>query len=464
MGARCGVGERQTTSFLGRLRLTRPVRRGTARGLRAGSRKWSRAGTTAELALALSALAATLLVVAPSWASPASVALATPEPPFQELARELVGADQPVFVITEGSVILASLNADRPVHPASVSKVASTLALLKLLGPDYRIETRFLGGGPLEDGTVDGDLIVVPGGDPFLINEGAVLILDGLHERGVRAFGGGLTVRGNLELMFNWRPDPQGVRLRRALVGVIDAAAWQGAQRARRGSSGAWLDEITLRFNTRPRKRSSEGTIQNAIPLVVYKSPPLRRMLKELNGYSNNIFHPFSQIIGGPKVVERIAREQMPPGFGPEEMVIDNAAGAGRTNRMSARAVVALFSALATELGKHRMKLVDVLPVSGMDKGTLESRLDDPDLKGAVAGKTGTYPSVGASALAGVANTRKYGAVAFAILNRGVPVPEARKRQNAFVAALLRDAGPKPWPYTPTTGPAFAEAVVEQAH
>ena len=51
-------------------------------------------------------------------------------PPLQGLAREVVGAGQGVLVVAEDGTVLASEAADRAVHPASVTKIATSLALL----------------------------------------------------------------------------------------------------------------------------------------------------------------------------------------------------------------------------------------------------------------------------------------------------------------------------------------------
>jgi serine-type D-Ala-D-Ala carboxypeptidase/endopeptidase (penicillin-binding protein 4) len=141
-------------------------------------------------------------------------------------------------------------------------------------------------------------------------------------------------------------------------------------------------------------------------------------------------------------------------------VIIENAAGAGKTNRISPRAAVAILDALAKELVRHDLDLTDVLPVAGIDAGTLSDRFDSPDLRGVVVGKTGTFGSLGASALAGAVHTRAHGLVTFAILNRGVPVPEARRRQDAFVKAFLREAGGIPWKHAAAAKPPFAEAEV----
>jgi D-alanyl-D-alanine carboxypeptidase len=104
--------------------------------------------------------------------------------------------------------------------------------------------------------------------------------------------------------------------------------------------------------------------------------------------------------------------------------------------------------------------LSDVLPVAGVDAGTLRERLDDATTRGTVIGKTGTYGDVGASALAGVIDTRRWGRVTFAILNRNVSVLQARERQDAFVRAVIADAGGRATVYRPDPIPTMATATL----
>jgi D-alanyl-D-alanine carboxypeptidase len=63
-------------------------------------------------------------------------------------ARALVGAEQGVYVEAEDGGVLVAQAAERAVHPASVSKVPTTLALLRKLGADHRFATRFAASGP----------------------------------------------------------------------------------------------------------------------------------------------------------------------------------------------------------------------------------------------------------------------------------------------------------------------------
>jgi D-alanyl-D-alanine carboxypeptidase/D-alanyl-D-alanine-endopeptidase (penicillin-binding protein 4) len=170
------------------------------------------------------------------------------------------------------------------------------------------------------------------------------------------------------------------------------------------------------------------------------------------------VFHPAADAIGGARAVEASARAAVPAALR-NEIVLDNGAGAGTTNRLSPRAAVALLRALARVLARDGHGLADALPVSGVDPGTLEERLlERPRI---LVGKTGTFGSVGACALAGVLRTPVDGTVAFAVLNRDVPVPEARRRQDAFVRALVAATRAEPWPYDTPARPAYRDAIVE---
>jgi D-alanyl-D-alanine carboxypeptidase/D-alanyl-D-alanine-endopeptidase (penicillin-binding protein 4) len=124
-----------------------------------------------------------------------------------------------------------------------------------------------------------------------------------------------------------------------------------------------------------------------------------------------------------------------------------------------------LLRALNGELAKSHHALPDVLPVAGIDEGTLRHRFEAPGERGHVVGKTGTYGDYGASALAGALRTRDRGIVYFAVLNHGVPTEVARKRQDAFVRALLAAFDTEAWPYQRDDAPAFTRAeVVRNQH
>jgi D-alanyl-D-alanine carboxypeptidase/D-alanyl-D-alanine-endopeptidase (penicillin-binding protein 4) len=61
---------------------------------------------------------------------------------------------------------LYSRNAGKLFMPASNMKILTSATALAQLGPDYRYRTSFLARGPVSDGTLNGDLLIVGRGDP----------------------------------------------------------------------------------------------------------------------------------------------------------------------------------------------------------------------------------------------------------------------------------------------------------
>ena len=73
------------------------------------------------------------------------------------------------YSIEDGKVLYAR-NPQELFVPGSTTKVLSVGTALELLGPDFRFHTRVYRTGPLKDGSLDGDLILVASGDPDLSN------------------------------------------------------------------------------------------------------------------------------------------------------------------------------------------------------------------------------------------------------------------------------------------------------
>jgi D-alanyl-D-alanine carboxypeptidase/D-alanyl-D-alanine-endopeptidase (penicillin-binding protein 4) len=194
--------------------------------------------------------------------------------------------------------------------------------------------------------------------------------------------------------------------------------------------------------------------------LVLHRSQPLLSMAKALNEYSNNIFKPFADAAGGAANVQTLAQAMVPAAMR-SEITLGDGAGTDPSNRLSPRAAVKLLRALEQELTRAGHSLVDILPVAGIDDGTLRQRLDGPDEAGRVVGKTGTFGDYGASALIGAISTHDRGTVYFAILNHGIPVPEARRRQDRFVRVLLSNLHTQAWTYERDARPAIARATAQ---
>lgn len=96
--------------------------------------------------------------------------------------------------------------ADQPFSPASVMKVLTTYAALDMLGPAYRWRTDIYYSGQLENGILDGDLILKGHGDPYFRAEDFWQLLTYLRQRGIRDIRGDLVLDGSLFTPQNGSP------------------------------------------------------------------------------------------------------------------------------------------------------------------------------------------------------------------------------------------------------------------
>lgn len=119
------------------------------------------------LQLCWTASAALLLFVATGCASVSAVDRSTVDdildaPPLDQLHAGVLVVD------AETGTTLYAHNEQRRFIPASNQKVLVAAAALSLFGPDFRFGTDVFISGPMEDGVVDGDLVIRPSGDPSM--------------------------------------------------------------------------------------------------------------------------------------------------------------------------------------------------------------------------------------------------------------------------------------------------------
>jgi D-alanyl-D-alanine carboxypeptidase/D-alanyl-D-alanine-endopeptidase (penicillin-binding protein 4) len=86
--------------------------------------------------------------------------------------------------------------ADLPLPPASVTKAITAAYGFDVLGPAHRYVTRVVGTGPLRDGVLDGDLVLVGGGAPGLSTADLADLAAQLKAAGLREVRGRFAVWG----------------------------------------------------------------------------------------------------------------------------------------------------------------------------------------------------------------------------------------------------------------------------
>lgn len=93
---------------------------------------------------------------------------------------------------------IASLNPDQRLTPASVSKLFAAAGALKQFGPAHRFKTTLTTDGSVSNGTLNGNLILVGGGDPSLDDARLWRLLNRLRGAGVDHVTGDLIVNDGL--------------------------------------------------------------------------------------------------------------------------------------------------------------------------------------------------------------------------------------------------------------------------
>jgi D-alanyl-D-alanine carboxypeptidase/D-alanyl-D-alanine-endopeptidase (penicillin-binding protein 4) len=95
-----------------------------------------------------------------------------------------IGALRPLF----------AYDANRPMNPASVMKLVTTFAALELLGRDYRWKTEAYLDGPLDRGTLSGNLVLKGYGDPKITIEQWQSFMADLRAKGLDRVTGDLVL------------------------------------------------------------------------------------------------------------------------------------------------------------------------------------------------------------------------------------------------------------------------------
>jgi D-alanyl-D-alanine carboxypeptidase/D-alanyl-D-alanine-endopeptidase (penicillin-binding protein 4) len=173
-------------------------------------------------------------------------------------------------------------------------------------------------------------------------------------------------------------------------------------------------------------------------------------VLKVLLCYSNNFMaERIGDTLGGASGLRRFLIEKV--GLNPAEVTLASTSGLG-VNRLTPRAMMKVYRALYEELARHQLSPADILPVAGIDPGTLEKRYQTSPSRGSIIAKTGTLIRTdgGTSALVGQMRTRGGETLFFVIFNQRGSVGRFRQNQDFLVSQIqAARGGPAPFKYNP---------------
>jgi serine-type D-Ala-D-Ala carboxypeptidase/endopeptidase (penicillin-binding protein 4) len=395
--------------------------------------------------LLLLALCSTLYGQQPA-ASPSPEA--SPSPTAE--ARPLYGL-QGVLIETLDGKVVASQAENEQFNPASTMKLATALVALRTLGPDHRFATGVWTDGVLDKatGVINGNLYV-SGRDPSFHYEHGVLLARELNKLGIKQVSGDLFVAPGFTMNFSASASRSGERLYDTLDSTL-----RGAEAVR-----AWNYERTILndrvgLETVPSVAVMGGVdvapvASSAKLLLTQRSSKLVDILKVLLCYSNNFMaERIGEALGGPESVRQQLTTEL--SLGPDDLRIASLSGLG-INRVSPRVMMKIYRQLRLELQKHGLSPSTIMPVAGVDPGTLEDRFTGLAWRGSVIAKTGTLIRTdgGASSLVGQMQSANGEVLLFVIMNQRGSVSRFRENQDYLVMLTQNTrGGPKPFTYKP---------------
>ena len=375
---------------------------------------------------------------------------ASPQASPAETTRPLYGF-QGVLIETLDGKVVSSQAENEQFNPASTMKLATALVALRTLGPEHRFATGVWTDGVLDKttGALNGNLYI-SGRDPSFHYEHGVLLARELNKLGIKQVTGDLVVAPGFTMNFSASAGRSGERLYDTLDSTLRYAA----------AVQAWNYERTL-LNDRASLETvpsvavmGEVLVAPVAPsaklLLTQRSSKLVDILKVLLCYSNNFMaERIGEALGGPESVRQQLTADL--SLAPEDLKIASLSGLG-VNRVSPRVMMKIYRALRGELEKHGLSPAAIMPVAGIDPGTLEDRFTGVAWRGSVIAKTGTLLRTdgGASSLVGQMKAANGEVLLFVIMNQRGSVWKFRENQDYLVMLVQNTrGGPKPFDYKP---------------
>src|SRR5688572_27202205 len=231
---------------------------------------------------------------------------------FPVLADTAIPGHSGVLVETlEGNVVVDSLS-NFTFNPASNIKIATSYAVLKTFGPDYRFPTSVWTDGSYEQTTqtIHGNLYV-SGRDPIFGFEHGVALASELNRIGIRNVTGDLVVTDNFAM--NYSTSPQ--RSSQTLFTTLDASKRTAAatrvwtnyliNSGRSSGLGGSLPSVAFTGSVYVQPMPSTAKL-----LFTHESTPMRDIVKVMMCYSNNfVSERLADMVGGPYAVARLVQQ-----------------------------------------------------------------------------------------------------------------------------------------------------------
>jgi len=328
--------------------------------------------------------------------------------------------------------------------PASCMKIATAITAVKKLGLDYRYNEALLIKGQVKQDTLIGNLLLLADDDPLCES------LDGLAKQ-MRNHGIQF-VRGNLYLTLA-REDTLDAHP----SGKTWDIPYNKTPILMKGKTYIKRNLLaSLRMNGISFKEDHTIKPQGLYHYVATESHSLRNVLTPMMIHSSNIkaeavLYHLDYKTGVIKdhrshwdvehATERYLKEvfkndttHVMDGF-----VINDGSGLSPLNRMTADFLVDMlkYAYNDKQLRDYFINEALATPDEGIRRGSLLSRMQQPEYRGRIFCKTGTVVTIGASSLAGYIHGRDDHWYIFSIINTDSPVAESRIFQDRLCKLMM---------------------------
>ena len=310
--------------------------------------------------------------------------------------------------------ILLSHNADRALLPASIMKTVTIAGLLKEKGADERFHTAVYADGIIEGGTIEGDLVIVGGGDPTLgadclpeSTDIAEEIIAALRHKGIERITGDLRVDTSLFAGPSCPPSWAAADLREAYGTGSHALNFRrnsAGSRAVSNPAGVFLAYLSSRLAkagitvdgiSKAGKTGLSAT--DAVLLTDHVSDRYAEVMRSCMMRSDNLFAESllrtfgiargkdgSTAAGATEMQDYWRRFGIPT----RGVNIVDGSGLSRSNRVTAR----FINAILQHMGGDE-EYASFMPLAGQE-GTLQDFLKETPLDAYVAMKTGSMKGI----------------------------------------------------------------------
>ncbi|MBJ8345992.1 D-alanyl-D-alanine carboxypeptidase/D-alanyl-D-alanine-endopeptidase [Antrihabitans sp. YC2-6] len=356
--------------------------------------------------------------------------------------------------------VLWSAAEERPMTPASTTKLLTAAAAMLALPMGHRVPTTVVAGQSPNElvlvGGGDVTLTAQPVGEPSFYPGSPRIddLVEQIQRSGVKADTiivdtGAFTGPG---LAQGWSPgDIAGGYIAPIEPVMLDGGRLNPLQDESPRTATPALDVgrvLASRLGIDPANVRIGNAQSGAAPIAGVQSAPLRDRLGQMIGRSDNVL---AEAIGREVAIKANADPSFAGAvsavsdalrandFDLAGVLLHDLSGLSVDNRVPARVLDSILLAAAGETQPALRPMLDYLPVAG-GTGTLEDRYADGDRAGAgwVRAKTGTLADT--SALAGYVVDVSGRVLTFAFMSHGRP-PEASRPALDALAATLRSCG-----------------------